>query len=149
MWVVNRNERCCKDPRKTLGSCGGIRETSHDRILAMLAVGHPGFMVPREIEGGFYADPPNNKFGGGGLREKSPMKKHLVILGGDIKGAATAAVTSLFGYFQVTLIECDRVGSGTTVTNHGRLHLGTAGWEKEKGNPALIQHRLLASELVR
>jgi len=115
----------------------------------MLAVGLPGFMVPMEFEGGFYADPPKNKFGGGVLREKSPMKKHLVILGGGIKGAATAAVASLFGDFQVTLIERDRVGSGTTATNHGRLHLGTAGWEKEKGNSALIQRRLLASGLVR
>lgn len=77
------------------------------------------------------------------------MKKELLVLGGGIKGAATAAVGSLLGDFQVTLLERERIGSGTTATNHGRLHLGTAGWEKEKSLPALIQRRLMASELVR
>jgi len=75
------------------------------------------------------------------------MKKHLVILGGGIKGTATAAVATLFGDFHVTLLEADRIGSGTTATNHGRLHLGAAGWREDP--PELIRRRRIASELVR
>lgn len=75
------------------------------------------------------------------------MKKELVILGGGIKGTAVAAIASLFDDFNVTLIERERIGSGATSTNHGRLHLGTAGWETEPSE--LIQRRRLASDLVR
>ncbi len=75
------------------------------------------------------------------------MSLDLVIIGGGIKGAATAAIASLSADFNVTLLERDRIGSGATSTNHGRLHLGTAGWEHEA--PELIQRRRLASHLVR
>jgi len=75
------------------------------------------------------------------------LKKHLVVLGGGIKGAAIAALSSILGDYDVSLVEKDCIGSGTTSTNHGRLHLGTAGWRKDSAE--LIQRRRTASEVVR
>ena len=91
----------------------------------------------------------------GGVSPKiwpQPYRRHeaqprLLILGGGIKGTAIAALASLLDEFDVTLVERKQIGAGTTSTNHGRLHLGTAGWRKEK--PELIQRRHKASELLR
>jgi hypothetical protein len=43
------------------GSGGGLENLDYNRILAMLPVGLIGFMMPMELEGGFYAVPPTNK----------------------------------------------------------------------------------------
>lgn len=77
------------------------------------------------------------------------MKKKIVIIGAGIKGAAISATTMLSSDFQTILIDANHIGSGTTSTNHGRLHLGTAGWHKEMNNPDLVRRRLLASEFMR
>jgi hypothetical protein len=43
-----------------------------------------------------------------------------VILGGGIKQTVTSAFASLFGDFQVTLRERERIGGRTTARNHVR-----------------------------
>jgi glycine/D-amino acid oxidase-like deaminating enzyme len=75
------------------------------------------------------------------------LRRKLLILGGGIKGTALAALVGLTDEFDVTLLERKQIGSGTTSTNHGRLHLGTSGWRKESSE--LIQRRRQASEFIR
>jgi hypothetical protein len=77
------------------------------------------------------------------------MKNKLLILGGGIKGAALAAVASISGEFDVTLVERQAIASGATSTNHGRLHLGTSGIIRNDESSELVQRRRRASELVR
>jgi hypothetical protein len=40
-----------------------LESLDYDRILAMLPVGLVGFMLPKKVEEGFYAEPPKNKLG--------------------------------------------------------------------------------------
>ena len=73
------------------------------------------------------------------------MTTDLLVLGGGIKGAALSALASAHGH-RVTLIERDDIAAGTTSTNHGRLHLGTAGWRRDP--PALVRRRRHGAELM-
>jgi glycine/D-amino acid oxidase-like deaminating enzyme len=49
----------------------------------------------------------------------------------------------------VTLFEAALIGGDTTAHNHGRLHLGTAGWYDEMDRDALVARRLAGSKLSR
>lgn len=75
------------------------------------------------------------------------MKRKVIVIGAGIKGSAIAAILSLDDNFEVTLIDKGKVGSGTTSTNHGRLHLGTSGWRTETDD--LICRRMQGSMLMR
>lgn len=74
------------------------------------------------------------------------MKHRIVVLGGGIKGTAVAALLSLQPRFEVLLIEQNLIASGTTRTNHGRLHWGTASWRSDSDE--LMRRRRAASELM-
>ena len=57
--------------------------------------------------------------------------KRIIVIGGGIKGSSLAALLSACEEYEVLLIDRGNIGSGTTCTNHGRLHLGTANWRRE------------------
>jgi FAD dependent oxidoreductase len=78
---------------------------------------------------------------------ETPMKRKVLVIGAGIKGSAIAALLSLDDSFEVILIDKGKVGSGTTSTNHGRLHLGTSGWRTETDD--LISRRMQGSMLMR
>ncbi len=71
----------------------------------------------------------------------------MAVIGGGIKGAAVAALLSVHPNLHVTVLEADRLGSGTTSTNHGRLHAGTEHWRDE--NLELMRRRHRGSVLTR
>lgn len=75
------------------------------------------------------------------------MKRKVIVIGAGIKGSAIAALLSLDDTLEVVLIDKGKVGSGTTSTNHGRLHLGTSGWRTETDD--LISRRMQGSMLMR
>ncbi|WP_293333070.1 FAD-binding oxidoreductase [Microcoleus sp. CAWBG58] len=75
------------------------------------------------------------------------MKRKAIVLGAGIKGTAIAVLLSLTDEFEIRLVDQDKVASGTTSTNHGRLHLGTSGWRTETDD--LIRRRMLGSSLMR
>jgi glycine/D-amino acid oxidase-like deaminating enzyme len=71
----------------------------------------------------------------------------IAVIGAGIKGATVAALLSKSSATSVTLIEAGDGASGATVTNHGRLHLGTAGFTTD--SVELMAHRQKGSELWR
>lgn len=71
----------------------------------------------------------------------------ITILGGGIRGTAIAALLAQTGQCHVRLVERERIASGATSTNHGRLHIGTSLWRC--GPEAIIDRRRRGSELVR
>jgi len=80
-------------------------------------------------------------------------KQCVSVLGGGIRGTAIAALLAQSQCCKVILLERDRIASGTTSTNHGRLHsgaglfrFGKAPWETGLG-PIAYRHRA-GSELI-
>lgn len=69
----------------------------------------------------------------------------LTVLGAGIKGSAIAALASIAG-FRVRIIDANGIAAGTTSTNHGRLHAGTASWKTD--SIELMKHRWNASQLL-
>lgn len=57
------------------------------------------------------------------ILDNTKTRPHVVIIGGGITGAGIARDASLRG-FKVTLVEQDKLGSGTTGRFHGILHSG-------------------------
>jgi glycine/D-amino acid oxidase-like deaminating enzyme len=68
-------------------------------------------------------------------------RPHAVVLGGGIRGTAIAALLAQSAEFEVTLLERHRIASGTTSTNHGRLHSGAGLWRANM-IPLAGRHRL-------
>jgi glycine/D-amino acid oxidase-like deaminating enzyme len=64
------------------------------------------------------------------------MKKiRVCICGGGLKGSALALYLSLSRKCEVTLVERDQIGSGTTSRNHGRPHSGSSNWQVPLDSP--------------
>ena len=81
------------------------------------------------------------------VTNKTSMKRKALVIGAGIKGSAIAALLSLNDELEVMLVDKNKIGSGTTSTNHGRLHLGTSGWRTETDE--LISRRMQGSALMR
>jgi glycerol-3-phosphate dehydrogenase len=77
----------------------------------------------------------------------SDIRPCIAILGGGIHGTAIAALFAQSSCCEVTLFERDRIASGITSTNHGRLHVGTRIWRSRYDTVAW--RRRLGAELVR
>jgi hypothetical protein len=75
------------------------------------------------------------------------MRQCVAVLGGGIRGTAIAALLAQSQTCEVILLERDRIGSGTTSTNHGRLHSGASLWQE--GLDSLVHRHRTGSKLIR
>ncbi|HLZ59340.1 MAG TPA: FAD-dependent oxidoreductase [Ktedonosporobacter sp.] len=58
------------------------------------------------------------------------LKLRVAVLGGGIRGTAIAALLAQSNTCKVMLFERNRIASGTSSTNHGRIHCGAGLWRK-------------------
>jgi hypothetical protein len=77
----------------------------------------------------------------------SNTKRCVTVLGGGIRGTAIAALLAQSQCCKIILLESDRIASGITSTNQGRLHSGAGIWQK--GFDAIAYRHRIGSELIR